>query len=748
MTQDQGVPAMPEFLAHGGEMGALISAQDWQPTQLGALQGWPTFLKCTLATILGSTKPMYILWGPDLLFFFNDAYAPMLGARVDGAMGQPFVKVWPELWADFEAIINTALRTQGANYQNMPLTLMRNGYPEHTWWTFSYIPLRDECGAVVGAHCIVLETTEQVRVQEMRAAEQKRQIFWVTLTEALRTASEPQALMAVAAQNLGQYLQAGCVGYAEIDETSTFAVVSQDWTAEGFPSAAGTHRLDDFGFLMAAKLRAGQTVVVHDIDHDPLFIEEACSAAYEARGKKAFIDVPLVKNGRFAAIVFVLNAEPRVWRDAEQALVEDVAERTWSALQRLQAELNLRKTNNALDQRTTELLRSENALRQSQKLDALGQLTGGVAHDFNNMLAVISTSVELLRKSALTADQRSLCLDRIFNTVARGVKLTGQLLAFSRRQPLSPQVFDVNQCVQGVLDLVRPLMGKGVQIHLDTCREKGCFAVADLNQFETALVNLMLNARDAMQAEGEIIVKLQPVDSLPGSLDADPRAGNFIAISLSDTGCGIAADKLEAIFEPFYTTKQVGKGTGLGLSQVFGFAKQSGGDIEVMSAPGAGSVFTLYLASAEAPAPSALAALTKTPQQQLTPLTASTANTPGISVLVVEDNQMLGQVTCQLLSTLGHHTVWVANAAAALDALARQCSNFDVVFSDVVMLGMNGIALGEQVRKRYPGIPVVLTSGYNAVMAEEGWHGFEVILKPYTAETLVRVFRKAIAALT
>ena len=276
-----------------------------------------------------------------------------------------------------------------------------------------------------------------------------------------------------------------------------------------------------------------------------------------------------------------------------------MAEHTWSALQRLQAGFDLRHTNNALDQRTTELLRSENALRQSQKLDVLGQLTGGVAHDFNNLLAVISTSVELLRSSALPADQRLHYLDRIFDTVGRATKLTGQLLAFARQQPLRLEVFDVDQHVKGALDLVRPLMGKRVKIHLNMCGSSCCFAAADINQFKTALVNLAVNARDAMGAGGQITVKVRPVDLIPGSLGADPRPGEFIAISVSDTGCGIAADKLEPIFEPFYTTKQVGKGTGLGLSQVFGFARQSGGEIQVSSELGAGSVFTLYLARAE-----------------------------------------------------------------------------------------------------------------------------------------------------
>ena len=390
----------------------------------------------------------------------------------------------------------------------------------------------------------------------------------------------------------------------------------------------------------------------------------------------------------------------------------------------------------ALDQRTTELLRTEHALRQSQKLEALGQLTGGVAHDFNNLLAVISSSVELLRSDKLPVERRGQYLDRIFDTVGRAAKLTSQLLAFARQQPLSPEVFNVDKQVQGVIDLVRPLMGAQVQIHLVPSQSQNtCFAEADINQFETALVNLAVNARDAMNANGELTIKVREVDSLPAGAGRDRRPGDFVSISVADTGCGIAADNLEAIFEPFYTTKEVGKGTGLGLSQVFGFAKQSGGEVKVQSELGAGSVFTLFLARAE-----------RLPtQEDAAGAFEAVTEARSISVLVVEDNEVLAQMTCEILNILDYQTTWAANATAALKLLTEDAERFDLVFSDVIMPGMSGLEFGELVRKRYPGLPVVLTSGYNEVMAERGRHGFELIQKPYVSDTLVRVFRKTMA---
>ena len=348
---------------------------------------------------------------------------------------------------------------------------------------------------------------------------------------------------------------------------------------------------------------------------------------------------------------------------------------------------------------------------------------------------MISSSIELLRNDKLPLEQHGKYLNLIFDTVGRAVKLTSQLLAFARQQPLSPEVFNVDTHVQGVVDLVRPLLGMQMQIQHERCSNSGCFAEADISQFEAALVNLVINARDAMNATGLLTITVRKAHTVPAGLGHGRRSGRFVAISVADTGCGIAPNKLQAIFEPFYTTKEVGKGTGLGLSQVFGFTKQSGGEVEVRSELGVGSVFTLYLPCAE----SMPVAKTMTPP----PRSGSVGN--GMRLLVVEDNETLAEMTCEILNTLDYRTTRVANASAALDLLAQGAGQFDLVFSDVIMPGMNGIELGEQVRKRCPGLPVVLTSGYSSVMAEEGTHGFELISKPYTSDTLVRVFRQAMA---
>jgi len=285
-----------------------------------------------------------------------------------------------------------------------------------------------------------------------------------------------------------------------------------------------------------------------------------------------------------------------------------------------------------------------------------------------------------------------------------------------------------------VAQLVRPLVGGRIEIAVEV-QDADCFTMADIAQFETALINLAINARDAMDGEGHLTIAVRKVSGIP-SLRAQPaRGGDYVAISITDTGSGIAPEHLESIFEPFFTTKEVGKGTGLGLSQAFGFAKQSEGDIAVMSVPGEGATFTIYLPQAQSPAT----------DKEVASLTHEAATTGrGYRVLVVEDNDEVGRFSTELLEDLGYVVRRVANANAALAILGENEFAVDLVFSDVIMPGMNGVELAGVIRERYPGLPVVLTSGYSNVLAESAHRGFELIQKPYSVESLSRILRKAI----
>ncbi|WP_313899192.1 PAS domain S-box protein [Methylobacterium sp. J-090] len=378
--------------------------------------------------------------------------------------------------------------------------------------------------------------------------------------------------------------------------------------------------------------------------------------------------------------------------------------------------------------------RAEEALRQSQKLEAVGQLTGGVAHDFNNLLTIIRSSVDFLRRPDLPEDRRARYMDAVSDTVDRAAKLTGQLLAFARRQALKPEVFDVGERLRGIADMLDTVTG--ARIHIVTeIPDEPCFVKADVSQFETALVNMAVNARDAMDSEGTLTFGLTSTDNLPPIRGHAAAPGPFVSVSLTDTGSGIASDQVIRIFEPFFTTKEVGKGTGLGLSQVFGFAKQSGGDVEVESELGRGATFTLYLPKIVAGAPVQPAT---SPDEEAFPTGA------GQSVLVVEDNVEVGKFATQILEDIGYRTTWAANAEEALDKLGPDGGGFDVVFSDVVMPGMGGIELAKTLQRRMPDLPVLLASGYSHVLAHDGLHGFELLHKPYSADQLGRILGKVV----
>ncbi len=377
------------------------------------------------------------------------------------------------------------------------------------------------------------------------------------------------------------------------------------------------------------------------------------------------------------------------------------------------------------------LRRAEDQLRQAQKVEAVGQLTGGVAHDFNNLLTVIRGSAEMLARPTLSEERRAKYVKAISDTADRATKLTSQLLAFARRQALRPELFDVGHSVTVLQDMMRTLAGSRIRIDLDT-QERPCLVHADRSQFDTAIVNMAVNARDAMGGEGTLTIRVRPVEAMPAMRQHPAIAGDFVAISIVDTGTGIPADRLERIFEPFYTTKDVGEGTGLGLSQVFGFAKQSGGEVEAESEEGHGSTFTLYLPRSASEHPYVATGEVIEPAM----------HAQGACVLVVEDNAEVGAFATSALAELGYTTVLARDAAHALGELEFAGDRFDVVFSDVVMPGMSGIELGQEIRKLYPDLPVILTSGYSTVLARNGSYGFELIHKPYSIEQLSRALRK------
>jgi signal transduction histidine kinase len=401
-----------------------------------------------------------------------------------------------------------------------------------------------------------------------------------------------------------------------------------------------------------------------------------------------------------ALIVFILGIAHTALRRANREL-EERAGKLSAAYAELQVQVEERG-------------KAEEQLRQAQKMQALGQLTGGIAHDFNNLLTVIQGSADILRRPGLEEAKRIRFANAIVQTATRAAALTAQLLAFARRQPLQPEVMDLNERIVVMTELLDRALGERVAIRTDLAPGL-CPIEADPAQLESAILNIAVNARDAMPDGGTLTLATR------GTILPDGRQA--VAVSVTDTGDGIPPEIMEHIFEPFFTTKSVGRGTGLGLSQVYGFAAQSGGDATVESEVGRGTIVTLILPCSDKSETTDEAQAGGARQQRRTG-----------HILLVDDNEDVGLLAEALMSELGHE---VTRAKSGLEALRLAAdARFDAVLTDVVMPGMSGLDLADRLQSVMPGVPVVLTTGFSDEIARSGTGGRPVLFKPYRLDTL------------
>ncbi len=685
-----------DFLAGAGEMATLMRAYDWTTTPLGEPEGWPSGLRTAVRLLLNSHHPMHIFWGPEATFFYNDGFVPSAGPeRHPSALGRPASASWGEIWPVIGSEI-AKVRNGGGHtwYDDQHVPILREGRLEDAYWTYGFSPIDDDTapGGIGGVISILTETTKRKALEDsLRASDRRHRELLQQMPGFVAVLTGPshvyeyvnQAYVTVAGQRsfLGRGVRdvfPDIVGQGFFELLDGVYATGEPFLASGIPIRLGGEDEDRFIDLL-----------YHPIRNDDGVVTGIFVGGYD---------------------VTVQNRATVALRELNETLEQRVAER--SAV----------------------LSETEERLRQSQKMEAIGQLTGGVAHDFNNLLTIIRSSVDFLRRPELPEARKVRYLDAVSETVDRAAKLTGQLLAFARRQSLKPEIFDVGSKLRGIADMLDTVTGARVHVTVDVPDEP-CFARADVSQFETALVNMAVNARDAMDGDGRLALRLACGKEMPQIRGHAASPAAFVVMSVTDTGSGIAPEQLARIFEPFFTTKEVGKGTGLGLSQVFGFAKQSGGDVNVSSVLGEGTTFTLYL-----------------PEETMGPASTASGDADvlgspvgaGQRVLVVEDNIEVGRFCTQILQDLGYVTEWAANAEEALDRLGVDGGGFDVVFSDVVMPGMGGVALAETLRERLPALPVVLASGYSHVLARRDDHGFELLHKPYSAEQLARILQRVV----
>lgn len=541
-------PSMPQFLASGGQMGARVASHDWSATPLGPLSNWPASLRIAVGMVLSSRFPSCLVWGPDLISIYNDAFVPILGAKPD-ALGRPFSDVWREAWFQIGPIAERAFAGEATFIEDYPVELARYGRLELAHFTFCYSPVHDEHGKVVGMIDTVIETTARIEAEKAQA-------------DALRL--------------------------------------------------------------------------------------------------------------------------------------------------------------------------TEEALRQSQKMEAIGQMTGGVAHDFNNLLTGISGSLELL--SQRLARGHTDDLDRHIAVAKSGAEkaavLTRRLLTFSRTQPLERSVVDINGVIDGMEALIARSAGSAVTLEMD-CAPRLWPVWVDSHQLENALLNLCLNARDALDACGILRIETRNV-----TLDADAardrglQAGDHVLLRVSDTGCGMTAETVQRMFEPFYTTKPADRGTGLGLSLVHDFVRQSGGHVQVRSQPGQGTDIDLFFprhGGAGVDMASAVAAAAQPPRVL-----------QGGTVLLAEDDPAVREVTAEVLKEMGYDVIEATDGASALRQLTA-LPRIDLLVCDLALPGgVNGRRVAETGRAMRPGMKVLFITGYgeNAEGANVPASDAPVLLKPFMLDDL------------
>ncbi|WP_339504754.1 hybrid sensor histidine kinase/response regulator [Pseudomonas sp. RL_105y_Pfl2_101] len=698
LSQNHGCPGW------GGEMAGRIRAFDWSLTELGAIEHWSASLRSAVQLLLASPLPMVMLWGRQGFMIYNDAYAEFAGGRHPYLLGCAVELGWPEVAEFNRHVLDVCLAGGTLSYRSKELVLLRDGKPEDVWMDLYYSPVPDDDQSPAGVLATVVETTELVLTERARQEAER----------SYRAVNERIQLALSAGPLLGSFVWDIQADTLSSDErfARTFNY-PPDCSLDALPIEIARQRihaddLEEVNQRIELTLRTGipysAEYRVRRVGGDYLWVLASGRCEFDATGK------PL----RFPGVLIDIN-------------------------ERKTAEASLLKFTRDLEQRVADevqaRLTAEEQLRQSQKLEAIGGLTGGVAHDFNNLLQVIAGNLHLLARHERDNVNVQRRVSASIEAVERGAKLSSQLLAFARRQPLSPAVYNPRRIYDGMGELLQRALGETIQIEVNLPQQPWCIHV-DRNQLENALLNLAINARDAMVGEGTIrLIGENIVLDEAFCAGKGISAGDYVRLSVIDCGAGMPPDILKQVFEPFFTTKTDGQGTGLGLSMVFGFVKQSGGHIEISSDLGEGTRVRMYFPRSLAPEAG------ETEQHDV--LQSGRQET----ILVVEDNDEVRNASVELLEQSGYRTLTAANGDEAMELLLEGIS-VDLIFTDVVMPGLiksSDLAAWAKVQK--PPVPVLFTSGHTRDIISRNHQlspDTHLLSKPYSPDALTRMVRSVL----
>jgi PAS domain S-box-containing protein len=802
MTQHHS-DARPRWAA-ASKLGAQIAAYPWRDTPVGPIESWPTALKTLAELMLDSRQPMFIAWGPNQTWLYNDAFIPIAGRKHPSCLGLPASEVWAEAWTDLKPLFDQVWSGQPVHMDDISLELDRRGPLEEAHFAFSYTPARLEDGTVAGLFGVCVEITDQVLTnQRLARLFEQAPSFMAMLRgpEHVFELANPRYVELVGRPVVGRTVaealpDAVAQGYLDLLDGvyrtgRPYLAVSSRYARQETPDGPVDERYVDFVYqpimdrqnavigifvegvdtterkeMESALQSANETLERHvaertielqnvqtfyqhssechavlSLNEDGIFeYDEINPATLRLYGKER-VDVigrtvneilePAAANALNAHLAQALSQDfpYRYSRTQGGSTIEAIATPIPS-----QPGQRLRLAVTARD--TTERESLEEQLRQAQKMEAVGQLTGGLAHDFNNLLQGITGSLD--RAQSRISQGRAAEADRFMNAALdsanRAAALTHRLLAFSRRQTLDPRPTDVNRLIGSMEDLIRRTVGPGITV--EVIGAGGLWPTrVDAPQLESALLNLCINARDAMPNGGKLVIETANkwLDERAAA-ERELPPGQYISLCVTDSGTGMTPDVVARAFDPFYTTKPLGQGTGLGLSMIYGFARQSGGQIRIYTEVGKGTTMCLYLRRHVG-----------VPENSASPIAEKMDQGAGETVLIVDDEATVRMLVCEVLTENGYNVLEAGDAASGLSILHAN-PKIALLITDVGLPGgMNGRQFADAARVEQKQLKVLFITGYaeNAAVSNGHLeHGMEILTKPFAMSALANKVRK------